>query len=111
MAFYAGQEHTLGKAWGLNYGITYTTALDHSYQRYYDPETDNLLPDNNMNSRRREQTLNVYDIALLPEKHRPRVFHRSFCLVRHTNIWNEWSLYPVANQLICPLPDMSCNSH
>ncbi len=55
-----GREHTLGKGWGLNYGITYTTALDHSYQRYYDPETDNLLPDNNMNSRRREQTLNVY---------------------------------------------------
>lgn len=58
--FYAGQEHTLGKGWGLNYGIIYTTALDHSYQRYYDPETDNLLPDNNMNSRRREQTLNAY---------------------------------------------------
>ena len=27
----------------------------------------------------------LYDIALLPEKHRPRVFHRSFCLVRHTH--------------------------
>ena len=58
MAFLCRTRTYLG--WGLNYGITYTTALDHSYQRYYDPETDNLLPDNNMNSRRREQTLNVY---------------------------------------------------
>ena len=100
--FYAGQEHTLGKGWGLNYGITYTTALDHSYQRYYDPETDNLLPDNNMNSRRREQTLNVYaglsksfgeklsaDVSLAAEQY-------------HTNIWNEWSLYPVANLTYMP---------
>ncbi|RAZ93308.1 signal protein, partial [Klebsiella oxytoca] len=32
--FYAGQEHTLGADWGLNYGIAYTTALDNSYQMY-----------------------------------------------------------------------------
>ena len=58
--FYAGQEHTLGADWGLNYGIAYTTALDNSYQMYFDPETETLLPDNNMQSRRREQTLNFY---------------------------------------------------
>ena len=56
--FYAGQEHTLGADWGLNYGVAYTTALDNSYQMYFDPETETLLPDNNMQSRRREQTLN-----------------------------------------------------
>ena len=58
--FYAGQEHTLGADWGLNYGVAYTTALDNSYQMYFDPETETLLPDNNMQSRRREQTLNFY---------------------------------------------------
>lgn len=100
--FYAGQEHTLGKGWGLNYGMAYTTALDHSYQKYYDPETDHLLPDNNMASRRREQTLNVYaglnksfgdklsaDVSLAAEQY-------------HTDIWNGWSLYPVANLTYMP---------
>lgn len=100
--FYAGQEHTLGKDWGLNYGMAYTTALDHSFQRYYEPETETLLPDNNMQSRRREQTLNFYaglsksfgqkfsaDISLAAEQY-------------HTDIWNEWSFYPVANLTYTP---------
>ncbi len=100
--FYAGQEHTLGKDWGLNYGMAYTTALDHSFQRYYEPGTETLLPDNNMQSHRREQTLNFYaglsksfgqkfsaDISLAAEQY-------------HTDIWNEWSFYPVANLTYTP---------
>lgn len=100
--FYAGQEHSLGKDWGLNYGMAYTTAIDHSFQRYYEPETETLLPDNNMQSRRREQTLNFYaglsksfgqkfsaDISLAAEQY-------------HTDIWNEWSFYPVANLTYTP---------
>lgn len=100
--FYAGQEHSFGKDWGLNYGIAYTTALDNSYQMYYEPEKETLLPDNNMKSRRREQTLNVYaglnksfgqklsvDISLAAEQY-------------HTVVWNEWSLYPVANLTYMP---------
>ena len=99
---YAGQEHALGKDWGLNYGMAYTTALDHSFQRYYEPETETLLPDNNMQSRRREQTLNFYaglsksfgqkfsaDLSLAAEQY-------------HTDIWNEWSFYPVANFTYTP---------
>ena len=102
--FYAGQEHTLGADWGLNYGVAYTTALDNSYQMYYDPETEALLPDNNMQSRRREQTLNFYaglsksfgeklsaDVSLAAEQY-------------HTDMWNEWSLYPVANLTYLPAP-------
>ena len=100
--FYAGQEHTLGKDWGLNYGVTYTTALDNSYQMYYDPETEAPLPDNNMKSRRREQTVNFYaglsksfgeklsaDVSLAAEQY-------------HTDMWNEWNLYPVANLTYLP---------
>lgn len=102
--FYAGQEHALGNEWGLNYGMAYTTALDNSYQMYYEPETEALLPDNNMKSRRREQTLNIYaglsksfgqkltaDISLAAEQY-------------HTRIWNEWNLYPVANFTYMPAP-------
>lgn len=36
---FLAQEHSLGKGWGLNYGIVYTTGIDNSYQYYYDPET------------------------------------------------------------------------
>ena len=101
--FYAGQEHTLGKNWGLNYGMAYTTALDNSYQMYYEPETEVLLPNNQMQSRRREQTLNFYaglsksfgqklsvDLSLATEQY-------------HTNVWNEWSFYPVANLTYMPV--------
>ena len=100
--FYAGQEHTLGKGWGLNYGIAYTTALDNSYQMYYDPGTNILLPDNNMHSRRREQTLNVY--AGLSKSFGEKLSADASLAVEqyHTNIWNEWSLYPVANLTYMP---------
>lgn len=100
--FYAGQEHKLGKDWGLNYGLAYTTTLDNSNQMYFDPGTNTLLPDNNMESRRREQTLNFYaglnknfgeklsaDVSLSAEQY-------------HTPIWNEWSFYPVANLTYTP---------
>lgn len=82
--------------------MAYTTALDHSFQRYYEPGTETLLPDNNMQSHRREQTLNFYaglsksfgqkfsaDISLAAEQY-------------HTDIWNEWSFYPVANLTYTP---------
>lgn len=102
--FYAGEEQTLGKGWGINYGAIYMTALDNSYQRYFNSETNDLLPDNNMVSRHREQTLNIYaglsknfgdkvsaDISLAAEQY-------------HTDIWDEWSFYPVANLSYLPAP-------
>ena len=73
---FLAQEHSLGKGWGLNYGIVYTTGIDNSYQYYYDPETGEQLGDENttslaagdnsagnftnMKSRKREETLNIY---------------------------------------------------
>lgn len=95
--FYVSQEHTLGNGWGVNYGANYTTTTDHSYQFYYDPETNALLPNNNMESRRREQTTNLY-----------AGFNKSFgdkfsmdaslaAELYHTELWNEWSVYPTLN--------------
>ena len=95
--FYVSQEHTLGNGWGVNYGANYTTTTDHSYQFYYDPETNALLPDNNMESRRSEQTTNFY-----------AGFNKSFgskfsmdaslaAELYHTAMWNEWSVYPTLN--------------
>lgn len=95
--FYLSQEHKLGKGWGLNYGANYTTVTDNSYQYYYDPETRELLTGNNMQSRRREQTTNLY-----------AGFNKSFTdkfsvdaslatELYHTGFWNEWSMYPALN--------------
>ncbi|MDO4165255.1 MAG: signal protein, partial [Bacteroides sp.] len=36
--FFLGQEHSLKNGWGLNYGGSYTTSVDNSYQYYYDDE-------------------------------------------------------------------------
>ena len=88
--FYVSQEHQLKHSWGLNYGAVYSTSVDNSYQRYSGNEG---LP-SDMDSRRREQTLNVYagfsksfgedlsvDFSLAAERYQ-------------TPVWDEWSWYP-----------------
>ena len=88
--FYVSQEHQLKHGWGLNYGAVYSTSVDNSYQRYSGNEG---LP-SDMDSRRREQMLNVYagfsksfgedlsvDFSLAAERYR-------------TPVWDEWSWYP-----------------
>ena len=69
--FFLAQEHALKNGWGLNYGAIYTTSVDNSYQYYYNEELrikneelgdggeESGLPDD-VRSRRREQTLNLY---------------------------------------------------
>lgn len=88
--FYVSQEHQLKHGWGLNYGAVYSTSVDNSYQRY----SGNEGSPSDMDSRRREQTLNVYagfsksfgedlsvDFSLAAERYR-------------TPVWDEWSWYP-----------------
>lgn len=95
---YLSQEHQLGKGWGVNYGVIYTTSIDNSYQYYYDSSTGEMLDgNNNLKSRRKEQTLNLYvgankslgdklalDFSLAAEQY-------------HTAVWNEWSFYPAVS--------------
>lgn len=95
---FLAEEHTLKNGWGINYGASYTTSIDNSYQYYFDAESGELQEgDKNMKSRRREQTLNVYagfnksfgsklsvDASLAAEQY-------------HTEVWNEWSFYPAVN--------------
>lgn len=102
--FYVSQEHELSGGWGINYGASYTMALDNSYQYYYDPETEALLPvNNNMKSSRNEHTLNFFagfsksfgkklslDLSLATEQY-------------HTSVWNEWSFYPTMSLNYTPL--------
>jgi hypothetical protein len=96
--FFLSQEYKLGKGWGMNYGVVYTTSLDHSHQYYYDVETGDLLTDkDNMKSRRREQTWNFYagfnknfgdklsmDFSLATEQY-------------HTTVWKDWNWFPTLN--------------
>lgn len=100
---FLAEEHAIAKGWGVNYGISYTTSIDNSYQYYYDPESgESQENDKNMRSRRREQTLNVYagfnksfgskvslDASLAAEQY-------------HTEVWNEWSFYPAVNLSYMP---------
>lgn len=105
--FFLAQEHTLKNGWGLNYGTVYTTTIDNSFQTYYDNEEKETTPDksalpDNIKSRRREQTLNIYagfsksfgqqlmtDFSLAVERYK-------------TPVWNEWDVYPVLNLTFLP---------
>lgn len=95
---FLSEEYAVGKGWGVNYGGVYTTSIDHSYQYYYDTETGKLLSNqDNMKSRRREQTWNFYtgvnksfgdklslDASIAVEQF-------------HTAIWNDWNVFPTLN--------------
>lgn len=108
---FLAQEHKLGRGWGLNYGIVYTTSVDNSYQYYFDPESGDplgvggtLLTNDtgedaliSMKSRKREQTLNLYagfnkafgtklslDASLAVERYK-------------SPVWDQWDVYPTIN--------------
>lgn len=109
--FFLAQEHDLGRGWGLNYGGIYTTSIDHSYQFYSNTEDTGAMGENeisalpdNMQSRRREQTLNFYagfnksfgsklslDFSLAVERYK-------------TPSWDQWDWYPTVNLNYMPAP-------
>lgn len=104
--FFLGQEHDLGKGWGLNYGAVYTTSIDHSRQHY--SETDgkgegSALPDD-MRSRRREQTWNIY--AGFGKGFGDKLALDASLAVEHykTPVWNQWDWYPIVNLNYTPAP-------
>ncbi|MBC8594584.1 outer membrane beta-barrel protein [Oscillospiraceae bacterium N12] len=100
---FLAKEHTLTKEWGINYGIMYMNSIDNSFQYYYQPESGKLLPgSNNMSSRHREQTLNLYagfnknfgesvslDVSMAVEQY-------------HNEVWNEWNIFPTLNLSYMP---------
>lgn len=96
---------------GLNYGAVYTTSIDHSYQYYYDTEKDagtkagasTGIPDN-MQSRRREQTLNFY--AGFNKSFGDKLSLDASLAVEHykTPVWNQWDWYPTINLSYMPAP-------
>ena len=95
----------------MNYGAVYTTSIDHSYQYYYDTEkgagtkagVSTGIPDN-MQSRRREQTLNFY--AGFNKSFGDKLSLDASLAVEHykTPVWNQWDWYPTINLSYMPAP-------
>ncbi len=114
--FFLAQEHTLKQGWGLNYGAVYTTSVDNSFQTYFDDEESGMsneelrmnneelaLPDN-MKSRRREETLNLY-AGLSKSFGQKLTADLSLAVERYkTPVWDEWDVYPVLNLTYLPAP-------
>ena len=104
--FFLAQEHSLKHGWQLNYGAVYTTSLDNSYQYYFDPETGQPLTAsdalNDMKSRRREQTLNMY--AGFSKSFGQKLSLDASLAVEHykTTAWNQWDWYPTVNLTYIP---------
>lgn len=92
--FYLTQSHALKKEWGINYGASYTTTTDNSFQYYFDTETGAFQPGKSMESHKREHTFNAFtgftkninsmlsvDASVAVEQY-------------HTEMWNDWKLFP-----------------
>ena len=97
---FAGQVHSLGNNWELNYGVNLEWARDKSFQWYYDPVTGqktNVAGDGGFSSLLDEQSQNVYAGF-------SKVFSQKWQMdgslaVEHFKnaAWNDWSVYPTLN--------------
>ena len=115
---FLAQEHSLHKGWAVNYGIVYTTSIDHSYQYYYEDKEQGMkagnraapvkgagsaLPDD-MKSRKREETLNIY-VGFSKNFGDKLSLDASLAVERYkTPVWNQWDWYPVVNLNYMPAP-------
>lgn len=90
----AGQDIVLPKDWTINFGGFYVTSNDHSFQSYYDAKTGELIPDNSMASVHREKTTNIY--SGLSKNFGSKLSAEASLTAEnyHTDIWNEWALFP-----------------
>ena len=97
---FVGQEHSLGKGWGLNYGVDLEWARDESYQWYFDPVTGqriNVASDGGFSSQLDEQSQNVY--AGFNKVFSKKLLMDGSLAVEHFKnaAWNDWSVYPTLN--------------
>ena len=97
---FAGQEHSLGNNWELNYGVNLEWARDKSFQWYYDPVTGqktNVAGDGGFSSLLDEQSQNVY--AGFSKVFSQKWQMNGSLAVEHFKnaAWNDWSVYPTLN--------------
>ena len=97
---FAGQEHSLGYGWELNYGIDLEWARDKSFQWYYDTVTGqktNVAGDGGFSSLLDEQSQNVYAgfSKAFSEKWQ---MNGSLAIEHFKNAaWDDRSVYPTLN--------------
>lgn len=95
--FYATQEHSLKNSWQLNYGTAYSTAVDNSFQNYFDAKSGVFSPENSMRAKKREYALNGF-VGINKSFGSKVSMDASFAAEKyHTDIWNEWMFYPTLN--------------
>ncbi|MDR1003902.1 MAG: outer membrane beta-barrel family protein [Prevotellaceae bacterium] len=101
--FYLSQTHTLKHNWSLNYGATYSTSVDNSYQTYKEIQSTDADKPDNMRSRRREQTLNLYGGV---SRNFDKLSLDASLAVQYYNtpVWDRWDVFPVFNILYMPAP-------
>ena len=97
---FAGQVHSLGNNWELNYGVNLEWARDKSFQWYYDPVTGqktNVAGDGGFSSLLDEQSQNVY--AGFSKVFSQKWQMNGSLAVEHFKnaAWNDWSVYPTIN--------------
>ena len=97
---FAGQVHSLGNNWELNYGVNLEWARDKSFQWYYDPVTgqkNNVAGDGGFSSLLDEQSQNVY--AGFSKVFSQKWQMNGSLAVEHFKnaAWNDWSVYPTLN--------------
>ena len=102
--FYLTQEHALKNDWGLNYGVNYTTAVDNSFQYYYDTATGQFHADKSMKDRRKEFTWNTFAGFTKSFGDKFSVDASLAAELYHTEVWHEWALYPTLNLNYTPAP-------
>ena len=97
---FVGQEHSLGKGWGLNYGVDLEWARDESYQWYFDPVTGqriNVAGDDGFSSQLDEQSQNVY-AGFSKAISKKWLMDGSLAVEHFKNAaWNDCSVYPTLN--------------
>ena len=97
---FAGQVHSPGNNWELNYGVNLEWARDKSFQWYYDPVTGqkiNVAGDGGFSSLLDEQSQNVY--AGFSKVFSQKWQMNGSLAVEHFKnaAWNDWSVYPTIN--------------
>jgi len=106
---YLKQEHDLGKDWGLNYGINYTTSRDKSSQdnndkisgrNDYASTTNDMSSDDNPT-----QTEDQVSFYIGASKSFGQKLTMEASLMEeyyHTNIWHEWNIFPTLSITYLP---------
>ena len=95
--FYLAKEHQLKGGWGLNYGATYTTSINHGSQNYVQVHSTTGYSPQSSYTRLREESVNFY-VGSNKEFGKKLSAEASLAAeYYHTLLWHEWHFYPTLN--------------